>query len=199
MRFFSTVSVVFTAALAAFSVAAPVAEAETKDVVRSSNPSIASLWSAAFNQINPQAQSFMSLDPSTATQETVQPKLENIQKSLQDLQTNFAGLQTSGASMSQLLTSADGSSELSVSDLASTMAGDITILVNGLGAVHGCGGLGVALSGLLAAIGLLLYAILKIVLGLVAGLLLALTPLLGGLVGTLGLLGLDILVTLLCL
>ncbi|EIW75676.1 hypothetical protein CONPUDRAFT_159114 [Coniophora puteana RWD-64-598 SS2] len=196
MRFFSTVSVVLTAALAAISVAAPVAEAETKVVARQSTTSIASLWTTAFNQVNPLAESLISLDSSNATETTVQPILQQIQTPLNTLLSGVTDLQSSGAPTSQLLMSADGSSQLSVSDLASLMAGDMTTLFNGLGAAYGFG-LGGALGALLYAVGILLYHVLVIVLALVAGLLAALTPLLFGIAGILGELGLGLLTGLL--
>ncbi|EIW75705.1 hypothetical protein CONPUDRAFT_169454 [Coniophora puteana RWD-64-598 SS2] len=156
MRFFTIASAALTVSLAAFTVAAPVAETEAQvAAAQQSNESILSLWTAAFTKITPQAQSFTSLNSSTATTETILPKLQSIQKSLQALHTGVTGLQNSGAPLSQLLSSADGSSQLSVPELASHLAGDISTLVNGLGVAHGSGDvpLSTALGSLLLSVG----------------------------------------------
>ncbi|EIW84697.1 hypothetical protein CONPUDRAFT_162055 [Coniophora puteana RWD-64-598 SS2] len=200
MRFFSTVSLVFTAALAAFSVAAPAAE-EAKVVARQSTTSIASIFSTAFTEIAPLAESLVYLNSDNATQAVITPIISQISAPLNTALTSVTALQGQGLTQDQLLLSEDGTEVLSVAALAQLIAFDLILLFKGLGAILSIVGADLAaiLIPLLYAVGILVYKILVIVLALVVGLLIALTPLLGSIVGVLNALGLTVLLVLLAL
>ena len=200
MRFFSTVSFVFTAALAAFSVAAPVAE-DTKAVARASTTSVAAIFNTAFAEIAPLAQSLIYLNSDNATEAVIKPVIAQISAPLNTALSSFTSLQSQGLSQNELLLSEDGSEVLAVGALAELIAVDLILLFQGLGAVLAIVGFELAaiLTPLLYAVGILVYQILFIVLGLVGGLLLALTPLLAGIAGVLDALGLTVLLLLLAL
>jgi len=200
MRFFSTVSIVCTAALAAFSVAVPVAE-ESKVVTRQSTTSIAAIFSSAFTEIAPLAQSLIYLNSDNATQANIEPIISQISAPLNNALGSVNGLKSQGVSQNELLLSEDGSEILSVGALAALIAADLILLFKAIGCVLAIVGadLLVILIPLLYAVGILVYNILVVVLGLVAGLLIALTPLLGGIVGVLDTLGLTVLLLLLVL